>query len=278
MSLNAGIGFFDRSMCLAQDGAVAAASSGDASASRALDRNPYTYWRSVSSNDMTTETLQVTFDDVMTFSRLFLIDHNFKEFGVQWDDTGVWTDFANVTNLDGTDSNISETTYARDTAYYEFDSVTTQQIRISVLKTQVVDAQKYLNQVIVTNELGTLVGHPVIKGTEISRNLRAQKMLSGRKLTMKSDDFFSVDLDFKTYPSSLSADIDLMFSLADREDTFLVWLCGGKFGSNFRKQMRGYRLRDVIPVQMNTSIKPIYSDNVFVNTVNFSVGFDEAVD
>ena len=96
---------------------------------------------------------------------------------------------------------------------------------------------------------------------------------------MKSDEIFQTTLDFKDYPASLSDDIDIMFSLQDIETNFLIWLCGGKYGSNyFKKQMRGYRLRDVIAVQMTEALKPIYSKNVFQNTVNFSAVFWEAVD
>jgi hypothetical protein len=42
--------------------------------------------------------------------------------------------------------------------------------------------------------------------------------------------------------------------------------------------MRGYRLKDVIPVQLIDELKPIYSKNVFTNSVNFSAKFQESVD
>ena len=63
------------------------------------------------------------------------------------------------------------------------------------------------------------------------------------------------------------------------EETFLIWICGGRSGSQyFRKQMRGYRLKDVIPVQLIEELKPIYSKNVYTNSVNFSAKFQESVD
>lgn len=277
--ISGAIKFFDRSKCLVQDDTTIVASSGTDAAERCLDRNPISYWRSVSSDDTVLETLEVSFSESMTFDRLFLQDHNFKEYTVQYFNGSIYVDFTNVVGIDGSTSGIDETAYARDTSYYEFDEVSSTKILISVLKTQVVNAQKYLNQVIVTSELGTLQGYPLIKGTEISRNLRVDKTLSGRASVNKDDDFFKVQLDFKDYPASLSNDIDLIFSLHDFESTFLIWLCGGKTGSNFfRKQMRGYRLRDVISVQMIQSLKPIYSDNVYVNSVNFSAAFQEAID
>lgn len=274
-----GIKFFTRSQCLVNDNTTIVASSGQAAAERCLDRNPITYWRSVLSDDTITEELEIIFPSNQTFDRILLLDHNFKSYNIKYFSGGTYVHFASVSGLDGSLSNITETVYSKDTSYYEFTQVTSSKIRIQITETQVADDQKYLNQCIVTTELGTLVGHPDIKGTELNRQLRNEKMLSGRVLTQKSDEVFEVDLDFKTYPASLEDDIDLMFQLHDSENTFLIWLCGGKYGSNyFKNQMRGYRLRDVYNVQMISSVKPIYSNNVFMNTVNLGVQFKEAVD
>jgi hypothetical protein len=273
------IKFFERSKSLIQDNTVVTASSGNESSDRIIDRNPVTYWRSVGSNDMTTETLEIQFATSQTFDRIFVLDHNWKDFDIQYYLGATYVHFASVVGLDGTLSNITETAFSKDTAYYEFTEVTTTKVRIRINKSQVANDEKYGNQIIITSELGTLLGHPVIKSLSLDRQNRNEKMLSGRVLTMKSDEIFQTTLDFKDYPASLSDDIDIMFSLQDIETNFLIWLCGGKYGSNyFKKQMRGYRLRDVIAVQMTEALKPIYSKNVFQNTVNFSAVFWEAVD
>lgn len=279
MAISSGIKFFDKSKCLLQDDTVILASSGNESADRCIDRNPISYWRSTSSDDTITETLEVTFDGLKTFDRILLQDHNFKDYSIQYFNGSIYVDFTNLTSITGNPSTLAETTYALDTSYYEFSEVMSTKILISVTKTQIADAQKYLNQVIVTSELGTLQGYPEIKSPEISRNLRVEKTLSGRASVTKDDDNFKVQLDFKDYPSSLSNDIDLIFSLHDFENTFLIWICGGKVGSSFfRKQMRGYRLRDIFSVKLVQSLKPVYSDNVYVNSVNFSAAFQEAID
>lgn len=279
MALTGGCAFYTRSKCLLQDGSTIVASSGTASADRCLDRNPVSYWRSVGSTDATTEELEITFASTQTFNRLFVMDHNWKGFNAKYWNGSAYVDFTSVIGLAGSQASVTETTFSSDTAYYEFAQVTATKIRIQVTTTQVANAQKYAAQVIVCSELGTLVGYPDIKDTEVSRNLRTEKMLSGRYLTFKSDDFYKVTLEFKDYPASLSADIDLIFSLQDMEETFLIWLCGGRSGSTyFRKQMRGYRLRDVIPVQLIDTLKPIYSKNVYTNSVNFSAKFQESVD
>ena len=279
MSITGGLKVFKRSKCLLNDGATITASSGDASGDFIIDRNPITYWRSVGSTDAATETVEVILTSAQTIDRIFLLDHNFKSFNIKYDLAGVYTHFANVTSLDGAMANITETAYARDTSYYEFTPVTTTKLQISVTTTQVVDAQKYCSQIIATEEMGTLLGYPQIKGVELNRELRSEKMLSGRTLTLKSDEIFKFSLDFKDYPNSMGADLDLMFRIHDAETSVLTWICGGRFGSDyFRYQMRGYRLRDVYPVQMTSAPKPIYSDNVYVNGLNMSCSFTEAIE
>lgn len=274
-----GTKFFKKSKCLFADGATIETTSSVGTGQLALDRNPITYWRSIGSDDTVTESMEVTFAEEITFDRLFLIDHNFKDFSVKYDVAGVWTDFASVVGLSGSQSNIAETSFADDTAYYQFTPVTTTKIQILVTKTQVVDAQKYINQIIVTEELGTLVGFPKIKGTVIDRNLRKDEMLSGKILVQKSEKSFKATLDFDDYPATLSADVDLIFLLQEYEDNFMIWLCGGRRGSQyFRKQMEGYRLRDVYTVQLVAPLDPIYGKNQFHGTVNFTAKFEEAVD
>ena len=165
MSFAGGCKFFEPSKNLGADGTTIAVSSGSGSADFAIDRNQLTHWRSVGSDDSTQETLTLTLPVSTTFDRILLLDHNFKLFDIQYD-SGGFTDFSNVIGLDTPASSpasaISETTFADTSAYYQFDSVTTTSVRIRCTETQVVDAQKFLNQVILTTEIGTLVGFPTI--------------------------------------------------------------------------------------------------------------------
>lgn len=280
MSISGGIKLFDKSNNLGAEGATLLSSTGDVSSPYAIDRNPLTYWRSVGSDDLTTEILTLTFSEDKTINRILLLDHNWKQFTIKYDVSGTWTNFASVTGLDGSLSGITEATFADGTAYYEFSLVTTGMIQIQVLKTQVADAEKFISQIICTSELGTLVGYPEIADMPIDKNSRIQKMLSGKVLVQKSEESFGVKLAFNHYPtdSTYSSDLDLMFTLFDRDDNFIVWLCGGRRGSSyFRYQVRGFRLKDAITVQMTELINPKYSDNVYTNSINLDVTLKEAV-
>jgi len=265
--------FLEKNKALAADGATVVVSSGSGTGESALDLNPLTFWRSVGSDDTTTETFVVTFSGTVTIDRILLVDINFKDFTVKYDVSGTPTDFTSVVGLDGSlGGGIAETAFADNTAYYEFDSVSTTKVTVSVTKTQVVDAQKYMSQFIATTELGTLTGFPQIERVVRSRNSRVKRMLSGRSLVEKSLESAMYTINFQDYPAGFSSDIDLVYTLFDSEKPFLTWLCGGVRGtSNFKYTLRGFRLKDIIQTQITNDIPTFYRSNVTTLPVNLRV-------
>lgn len=277
MPISGGIKFFDLNLADSKTDASAAASSGNPSAGFILDRNQYTVWRSVGSDDTTTEMLEITLSKSETFDRLFLIRHNFKQFTVQYWNSG-WTDFANIIGINGvTAAQISETTYDANSAYYEFDEVTTNRILITATKTQTADEQKFLNSFVVTSELGTLDGFPAVKGVTKDNKLRKSILLNGRSFITKSIEVMRFSIDFKNYPAPLRADLDLIYNLFDRDDNFLTWVCGGRNGEPyFKYQLRGFRIEDVIETQVVNIFKDSYRNNFYNGTVRLKLKLEEA--
>jgi hypothetical protein len=279
MAINGHYKIFDKSRCLGKDGATITASSGGSSADFALDQNSETSWRSSGSNDLTTETIEVSFTS-QEISRIFLLGHNLKDYDIMYDLSGVWTHFASVVGIGGSLANITETTFAQDTSYYEFTPVTTTKIRIRANKTQVANEEKYIGQIVVTTEIATLAGWPRVKGLDLNRNARSVKTLSGFYSIQKSLEVPSFDFEFKDYPanSTYSVDIDTMMELEDREEPFLIWLCGGKFGSTFFKYtLRGWRLKDLFQMQVSKAIRVAYSDGIYSNQINAKVEFEAVI-
>ena len=271
MAITGGIKFLKKSKILNAN--ASAPISGDASVLSLLDSNRETFYRSVGSNDTVTEEIEITFDEVKTIDRLFIIEFNGKSFNVMYDVGGMWTNFSNVIDVDGSQSNITESSYSKDTYYAEFDSVSTQKIRIQITLTQVVDAQKFINQVIVTEEIATLVGYPDIKEIRLDRQLRSRKTISGKYSVQKSLETFRISMNFNKYPSSdvYNIDIDAVLQLQDSEDPFITWLCGGRFGKQFFKYtIPGFRLKDVIQTQVNNAYKLSYLDNIYINPINLA--------
>lgn len=273
MSMTGGISFFDKNKAFYSEGSTCVASSNTASQNLILGSNKYFKWESIGSNDTTTETLTITLPAAISISRLFLVDHNFKEFTIKYGSTP--SDFAAVKGIGGyTDSKIAHTAFSGDTAYYEFTPVTTDTIVISVVKSQVANAQKYLNQFIVTNELGTLSGFPNMNGIKLDRNDQRDEAISGRVHIEKGYETATFNLDLNTYP--YQADVTLLDSLHDRDLPFIVWLSGG-ISTQFKITQRGFRLKDVYQMKVTGSMNNSYYKNIYKSGVNQNYNFAEVV-
>lgn len=273
MSMTAGISFFENSLSLFKNGASAAASSNNAAANLALGVSPYYKWESSGSDDSTTETYTVTLPSAVEFSRLFLLSHNFKAFTVQYG--GTPSHFTGVRGLDGVNaSGIVETANTRSTSYYEFNAVTTDTIVISIDTTLTMDAEKFLTQFIVTNEIGTLQGYPQLSGIGIDRNAEKQTSITGLMYIEKQRETRDFNLNLTSYP--YQDDIDLLDGLQQRNGAFLVWPCGGR-PDIFRLKQRGWRVEDVIPMQTDSKLQNGYVNNVYSLGVSQNYSFIEVI-
>ena len=271
MTINGGIKFFKRSTALFSSGTSAIATTNSESANNILTNRQLTYWKSIGSDDTTTETITITFNQVVTIDRIILNRINFKEFNVKYDLASVWTDFTNVSGLDGTlPGGISETDFLDETAYYEVDSIQTTGIQIEVLKTQVVDAEKIIYNLFTTSELGTLEQFPKINGLNFDRKSRQSEVLSGLANIQKAFQIQGMTLSFTNHPSQ--SDLTLIETLFDSDSSFLVWLCGGRRGEDyFRFNIRGFALRDIFNMQTNAVMNPNFPNNIYINAPNNSI-------
>jgi hypothetical protein len=269
MAITGGIKFLKKNE--AAEGTVSA-TSGDGSAKFILDLDVDTYYTSVGSSDAETETLTISFGSSKTIDRILLLDHNFKSFNVKYYNGSTYVAFANVIGIGGVSlSGITETSFAKDSSYYEFDSVSTESIQIAVTTTQTTNAEKYLSQAIATSEIGTFVGYPEVSSVDLSRNTRFKKTLSGRFSVQKSQQTMGFNIRFRNYPSSTvyNVDIDLAITLFETEDPFLIYPCGGRYESkHFNYQIPGFRLKDCILSQVKKGYKLKYVKNIYTNPVD----------
>ncbi len=249
----------------------AVGSTGNASAKYALDLDVDTYWRSVGSNDTTTETLTVTFD-TQTIDRVLLLDCNFKGFTVKYLSGASYVHFSNVIGIGGvTKTNITETDFSENSAYYEFDSVSTGGLQISIDTTQTTNAEKYISQFIGSSEIGTFVGYPEVSKISVDRNSRSKKTLSGRYSVQKSLETMGYSIKFKNYPTSAvyNVDIDLAITLLESESPFIIYPCGGRYESkHFTTAIPGFRLKDAKLVQVLKGYRLKYLKNIYTNPMD----------
>lgn len=262
--------FFDKNFALFRDGATATATSNEDSVNLLLDISRYTQWESIGSNDITTEKVIITFNSPKTMDTLFLVDMNLKNFEVKYDNGGVFEDFTNVFSVNNeSKSSVSETDYNRDTAFYQFDEITTSSIEITMNTTQTANEDKFITQVIASKEIGTLQGFPRVQ-PESNRNETRAKALSRRLLIQKTYETNRIRMNFKTHP--FQNDLDIIENLFDREEPFLVYPCGGRTGSPyFKVEQKNWLLRDVYNVQLMGKLKNEFEKGVY------SLGFNKTI-
>jgi hypothetical protein len=271
MAITGGIKFFNKSTALAKDGATATVTSGDASALYALSMNKYIRWDSVGSTDLIWEEYIVNFTEPTTINRLFLVSTNIKEFDIYYNTS---LDFTNVLTLNGPTVGIHETNNTLDTLYYEFDSVTVNNITIRMQSTQTPNQQKFITLIAPTNELGTLEGYPQVT-PNTDQNDKLAKTQNGKYITQKGFEVFDCSL---TYEYTNQADVTLFKDLYEIQNPFLIWLCGGRFGTEFFSvEFSNWRLQDLFQVQTTGKIKTTFANNVYTCAPQSSLKFVEEV-
>lgn len=274
--ISGGVKFFERAKNLFKDGSTVTAVSNEDAAKYILDLNRYTQWISIASNDLTNEELIIVLPSSKTIDRLFLLDMNFKEFEVMYWTGSAWASFTNVIGLNGVSyANAGSTNYALTSAYFEFTQVTTSQIKISCLKTQVANAQKYLTTFLVSKELGTFRGFPRVD-PKVMRNEEKVKSLSGKYLVQKGYETYQIKIGLKSHP--YQDDIDIVENLFNMEESFLVYPCGGRYGANYFKiNQKGFKVDDVFNMQLVGSMDSDFEKGVYTLGVSKSLTLEEHI-
>lgn len=125
-----------------------------------FDNDRSTFWISSGSDDTTDETLTIVFDQAVTFDRILLYG-NIKALKMTYG-AGA-TNFANVFSNDGQTLTNLDYNYTSDTLtgydgyIFEFDSVTSDQINITMKKTNTADQEKKVYELYVGEEIGTFI-------------------------------------------------------------------------------------------------------------------------
>lgn len=255
MSVTGGVKFFEPSLCLFKNGSTAVANSNSGNAVLVLNYDKDSTWVSSGSTEGVAATITITLPAGTTFNRLMLLNHNFKTYTITYG-AGA-TNFANVITANNvTMANITETAYADSGSYYEFDSVTTTQINISCTNVQnpAVTTEKYLGVLFISTEIGTLSvdGLPKLD-PQISANNRVAQNINNKAIVQRGLDSFSCTLSAQLIYDQ--ADADIFTALYDRNEDFMVLLCGGRAGSTyFRIKAKPFRLEDLYRVRNTASL------------------------
>ncbi len=273
MAISGGIKFLRKNRGdIDDENVTAAVSSGTGTRGYARNRKRYLRWESVGSDDVTTETYTYNFGAAYDIDRVILKRNNFKAFTVKYWNGAAWTHVANVVTKEGTQADITETANEKSTNYYEFDSVNTEKLQLTITTTQVVDAEKYLYEFIVSEELGTFEGYPTYAGN-FPKNRAKKKAATGSVAQTILGESFNCALAFAFYP--VLADHTLMNTLWDLNKEFLIYPCGANADQFRFPNFIGNRLEDIFLVAFSTDFSPAYENNIYVNALNYSLSMSE---
>lgn len=213
-------------------------------------------------------------------SRIILLDHNLKKFRFWGFNASplVGTDIDNApfqSQILGANSNNAVEVSGNDKtiSYFEFPETTFRKhFTIQAFETIVPGELRKIGKVILTNEIGTLIGYPEPGQMSFNPNSRTFKSKAGGAFITKQKETLSLGLNFRNY--TYEDDIELMHKLNVMDEDFLMWPCGGR-EENFRYPMKGFRVNDIYKVNTTRPIRTQYLRGSYAGLINATMDFQE---
>lgn len=231
------------------------------------NRNNFSAWLTTGSNDSANTELLVDMVDGRELTEILLIGHNFKAYTIQYWNGSIFTDFSTP---------ISETVNTETTNHHTFDLVSTSMVKIIITLTQVVDADKQLKQLILTDRVltGQFIFWPLIKKPKHNTNKKVNLMLSGKVNVVESIGGFSMDLSISNWTKT--TDLDIVEEIYFGKRGVLVWLGGGD-EAQFAQQRIGYRKEDIFFMRAINDYIPEWRSGIYVNGLKITMKMREAI-
>lgn len=228
------------------------ASQGNEFAIRALNRSNLSSWITTGSVDSDNTTFEVDYHEPRNVDSILLIQHNFKNYIIQYFNGTSYVDFPTPISISGgTDAD----------SFFQFAVTSVEKIKITITGTQVANSDKQLYQFITTEQLGQFQLFPVISNVKHNQNKIQSTMLSGRININKNIGGFSFDMSMVVWKNQ--PDLDLVKKLYDSTEGFLTWLSGGD-ETQFSMLIEGYRKRDIYLMQCLNDFNPEWYKGVYI--------------
>lgn len=244
-----------------------------ASANNILSKTANSNWEGVMTPSGN-ETLTITLSAPARGNRFILRKHNFKDFDLSFG-AGV-TSMRNIDNeVVSVQNNIfSIRGNTENTSYFYFDTAEVSQIGITVRDTTTANAQRFLFEAILSREIGTFKGYPILDKIPYSMGESRVKSKIGPSYVNKQvrsvRDF---SLKFRGYAEL--DDVRLVSLLFERRLPFLMWPAGGY--RKFRFTLDGFRTEDFLHVQTIGDLAQGQSQGSYGGLINTGIKFVESV-
>jgi len=215
------------------------------------DRKNTSGWATTGSSDTATCSLIAELASGLDINSVLLIDHNFKDYDLSYWDGIQWVSIESVTGNTATSS------------YHFFTQAVVYKIKIEINATQIVDDDKFLAQLVITDYLsnGVFVGSPIIKNLKHKTAKKVNTVLSGKALVTEGEGAAEFSLSFKI--TSNDNDLTLIEAMYSRNEGFLVCLSGDD-ETQFSTLRKGYRRKDVYFMRMIDDYNDDFFKGVYV--------------
>ena len=227
------------------------------------NRNLTSAWLTTGSTDAANT--QVIFDlvDSEHVDSVFLVDHNLKDFKLEWFDGTAWILIDNVTgNQDSTTE-------------HKLGVEGVKKVKLTVYGTMVADEDKRITRFLIMQEIGQLNGWPEISGVSHELGQKTSKMLSGKYAVSESVGSFSFDLSIDLENDQHDVDIYEKILFLYRRGV-IVYLGGGD-ESQFAVKTLGYRKNDFYYMRPEKDYKNDFYKSIYSTGLKLKIGFIEVV-
>ena len=256
--------FLERSFALPNAGASASTSDGT-NATYLLSEAP-DQWQSLAS----ASEISINFP-TKTVDRIIIRNHNLLNFEISS------APFKNITNIRNERiETIAEQNLRDKTSYYAFDPIDIDSLIIKNTGGAQGNALRtFIQQIIVTQELGTLSGYPELGAFAFSSNEVKYKVKGGSShITKQRRTLDRWSVSFKNYINS--DDIALARTIHERDFPTLVWACGGN-EDQFRYPYEGVRLEDFYALQTTGNFGVKQDKGSYQGVMRATLNFTESV-
>lgn len=209
-------------------------------ASYLYDNDLTTQLPSIASNDATTEVWLFEFSPAITINRIFIGNHNIKSGKIEYWNGSAYVDFSTA---------ISWSANATTNNYFEFNSVTTYRVKLTMNTTMVVNAQKVVGQLRCMLELGTLEMNPSNYDQDFPESSALHTGADNGSIYVLFGRKFAADINLS---DASNTDVALLKTLKTNGRSFYIYPGGG----NTSYAQEGFKIDDMFLVNYTNSFRP----------------------
>lgn len=225
------------------------------------NRNSTSLWATTGSSDAANTEIIADMKSATTLNRIVVVGHNLKSYTLDYWNGVAWVNI------------ITETDDLETTTFLSFPAITTDKIRLTINGTKIIDDDKYIKQLILTQDIKRMEAYPMVT-PKLTHNMRVTKMLSGKSNIVESVGAFSTKLTVNVLNNE--SDINLAETLFNYRKGYLISMSGGD-EDQFNTAIEPFRKQDIYLVRMRKEFTPAPPKGLYDLGIKLNIELIEVV-